>query len=94
MTESIAHATARQKNGYTRDMPPGTEIVDPSGKEEHVHYPTPSNHLDDPLNWSRTWKWITYSSSLWYLFWSTFPYIGITSLYAPLIQEFGFTIQK
>ena len=30
---------------YTYDFPPGTEIVDASGHEEHVHYPMPTNDL-------------------------------------------------
>lgn len=26
---------------FTYEFPPGTEVVDPSGFEEHIHYPMP-----------------------------------------------------
>jgi hypothetical protein len=47
---------------FTYDFPPGTEVVDPSGKEEHIHYPMPCNDPADPLNWSAKWKTMTFAS--------------------------------
>jgi len=79
---------------YSYDFPPGTEIVDPSGKEENIHYPMPSNDPVDPLNWTPTWKFLTFFSLMMYVFWVSFPYIGVTSMYAPLIQEFGFSVES
>lgn len=47
---------------FTYDFPPGTEVVDPSGKEEHIHYPMPSNDPADPLNWSPKYKFMTFGA--------------------------------
>ncbi|KAJ7053989.1 major facilitator superfamily domain-containing protein [Mycena amicta] len=79
---------------FTHDFPPGTEIVDASGKEENIHYPMPSNHLVDPLNWTPTWKFLTFFSMMMYVFWISFPYIGVTSMYTPFIVEFGFSVES
>ncbi|KAJ7194735.1 major facilitator superfamily domain-containing protein [Mycena pura] len=79
---------------FTYDFPPGTEIVDPSGKEEQIHYPMPSDNLADPLNWSPMWKFLTFGSLMLYVFWVSFPYIGVTSMYAPLIIEFGLSVES
>ncbi|KAJ6601258.1 major facilitator superfamily domain-containing protein [Mycena vulgaris] len=76
---------------FTHDFPPGTEVVDPSGKEEHIHYPMPSNDPADPLNWSTKWKLMTFATLMMYVFWVSFPYIGVSSMYAPLAMEFGFS---
>ncbi|KAJ6611487.1 major facilitator superfamily domain-containing protein [Mycena sp. CBHHK59/15] len=76
---------------YTYEFPPGTEVVDPNGKEEHIHYPMPCNDLADPLNWSMKWKFTTFASLMMYVFWVSFPYIGVTSMYVPFIMEFGFS---
>ncbi|KAF8204467.1 major facilitator superfamily domain-containing protein [Mycena galopus ATCC 62051] len=73
---------------YTYDFPPGTEVVDPSGKEEHIHYPMPSNDPADPLNWSPQWKLLTFGTLM------LFPYIGVTSMYAPFIIELGFSVDS
>lgn len=48
--------TETHHHGYTYDRPPGSEMVDPNGKEEHVHYPMPTKNPADPLNWTRPWK--------------------------------------
>ncbi|KAJ7492072.1 major facilitator superfamily domain-containing protein [Mycena latifolia] len=79
---------------YTHDFPPGTEVVDPSGKEEHIHYPMPSNDLADPLNWSPKWKTLTFGTLMMYVFWVSFPYIGVSSMYTPFIVEFGFSVES
>jgi hypothetical protein len=54
--ETVPDFTTEAQHGYSYDRPPGTEVVDISGKEEHIHYPMPTNDPSDPLNWSRTWK--------------------------------------
>lgn len=41
---------------FTYEFPPGTEIVDETGKEDTIHYPMPTASVQDPLNWTRTWK--------------------------------------
>ncbi|KAJ7146319.1 major facilitator superfamily domain-containing protein [Mycena epipterygia] len=74
---------------FTYDFPPGTEVVDPSGKEEHIHYPMPSNDPADPLNWSAKYKLMTFGALMMYVFW-----IGVTSMYTPLIIEFGFSVDS
>ncbi|KAJ7157174.1 major facilitator superfamily domain-containing protein [Mycena filopes] len=79
---------------FTFDFPPGTEVVDPSGREENIHYPMPSDDPADPLNWSPQWKLLTFSTLMMYVFWVSFPYIGVTSMYAPLIIEFGFSVDS
>ncbi|KAJ7762373.1 major facilitator superfamily domain-containing protein [Mycena maculata] len=76
---------------FTYDFPPGTEVVDPSGKEEHIHYPMPSNNPADPLNWSPRWKMMCIFAMNMYVFWVSFPYIGVTSMYEPLVEEMGFS---
>ncbi|KAJ6541797.1 major facilitator superfamily domain-containing protein [Mycena capillaripes] len=72
---------------FTYDFPPGTEVVDPNGKEEHIHYPMPSNDPADPLNWSPRWKLLTFGTLM------IFPYIGVTSMYLPFI-EMGFSVDS
>lgn len=52
---------------YTYDFPPGTEVVDQSGKEENIHYPMPTDDPQDPLNWRVRYKWLCYGTFLWYL---------------------------
>ncbi|KAJ7144849.1 major facilitator superfamily domain-containing protein [Mycena crocata] len=80
---------------YTHDFPPGTEVVDPSGKEEHIHYPMPSDDPADPLNWSAGWKLCTFATLyIRYFDDVSFPYIGVSSMYAPLAIEFGFSIDS
>ncbi|KAJ7045049.1 major facilitator superfamily domain-containing protein [Mycena alexandri] len=79
---------------FTFGFPPGTEVVDASGKEENIHYPMPSDDPADPLNWSPKWKLLTFSTLMLYVFWVSFPYIGVTSMYAPLIIEFGFSVDS
>ncbi|KAJ7508530.1 major facilitator superfamily domain-containing protein [Mycena galericulata] len=79
---------------FTYDFPPGTEVVDPSGFEEHIHYPMPSNDPTDPLNWKARWKYLTFGTLMMYVFWASFPYIGVTAMYTPFVIEFGFSVNS
>lgn len=56
--------------------------------------PRPSGRIDDPLNWSRIWKCITFASQLIYVWVLVTSALSLAPLFPLLAEEFGLNDQQ
>ncbi|KAH8803678.1 serine/threonine kinase 16 [Xylogone sp. PMI_703] len=73
------------------DSIPGTEDLahDRHGKGDNdiVLVPRPSTDVHDPLNWSRTWKYLALGNMLYFMFLGNFTTLSIAPL-TPIFMEY------
>ena len=87
--QGIAH------NGHV--LPPGTiHLLElHTGSSDNViRVPTPSDHPDDPLNWSRWRKLLSISLVLFYTFSTGVAATVVYSVFVPISEDTGITIAE
>ncbi|WWC70366.1 uncharacterized protein I206_104316 [Kwoniella pini CBS 10737] len=80
------------------DIPGTIRIFDEAGhvvQTDHVNlHPMPSEDPEDPLNWSKTRKWIFLSCVIWYQFVVNLQAAVLYAIYTPLIEEKGLSLDQ
>ncbi|KAL3449909.1 major facilitator superfamily domain-containing protein [Aspergillus insuetus] len=78
-------------SGHHIELIPGTEVfrVVENDNDQEILRPRLSTNPDDPLNWTRTWKFIAISTQTVYLFASVASALSIGPMYPLLGAEFG-----
>ncbi|KAL3455999.1 major facilitator superfamily domain-containing protein [Aspergillus heterothallicus] len=75
------------------DQLPGTEILrdpsSPSSESSPILVPTPSDNPNDPLTWSKTWKYLVVGTQFLYLFVSVESALSMGPMFPLFAEEFG-----
>lgn len=74
-----------------REIVPGTRLL--LGAQEIILLPEPSNHPDDPLNWSTVRRYRSYTIVCLYSFMVAVVALSTAVTYGALIVEFGTTAE-